>query len=196
MKVQIGPVPFISALPIALVGALVEGRPNFETVGDCGVMGLRPPLVYVSSGVTHHTNKGILETGVFSINLPSAGMLQEVDFCAQVSGRDHDKSVLFDVFYGELGAAPLIERCPVNLECRVVKEFSIQHRQVFVGEVVQTHVSAEHAVVADGKATVEDAGSLDPILYGLDNRYYRLGEPIGFGYREAGALLERFGIRR
>jgi len=196
MKVRIGASPYISAVPIALVGSLVEGKANFETIGDCGIMGLHPALVYVSSRVTHHTNRGILENGAFSINLPTSSMLQEVDFCGQVSGRDVDKSVLFSVFYGELDTAPLIDECPINLECRVVKEFVIQHRQIFVGEVVQTHVSAECLTEVEGKPVIVDARSLDPILYSLDNRYYRIGEAIGSGYREAGALLKRFGIGR
>jgi hypothetical protein len=25
---------------------------------------------------------------------------------------------------------------------------------------------------------------LDPIIYALDNRYYRIGKPIGVGYKE------------
>ncbi len=53
MKVMMGATPFIYPIRIALVGALVDGRPNFETIGDCGLMGVRPPLVYVSSGAMY-----------------------------------------------------------------------------------------------------------------------------------------------
>lgn len=196
MKVQLGAMPFISAVPVSLVGALVEDKPSFETIGDCGIMGIRPPLVYVSSAVTHHTNKGILENGTFSINMPSTDMVQEVDFCGQVSGTDFDKSVLFNVFYGDLKTAPMIEKCPINLECRVLKEFCVQHRQVFVGEVIQAYASAECVALADGKPRIIDARALDPILYSLDNRYYRMGEAVGTGYHEAGPLFERYEIKR
>lgn len=189
MKVTLGAVPLIYPVPIILAGTLVEGVPNFTTLGDVGLIGIRPPLVVISSHVAHHTNKGILAHGTFSINMPSTALLAEVDFCGQVSGRDMDKSALFDVFYGELETAPLIQQCPVNIECRVVKEFCIEHRQVFVGQVVQTHASAEFVTTQPGGTQrIAAATDLDPILYALDNRYYRVGDIIGTGYQEADAL--------
>jgi flavin reductase (DIM6/NTAB) family NADH-FMN oxidoreductase RutF len=130
-----------------------------------------------------------LENGTFSINFPSTAMLAESDYCGIVSGRDVDKAALFEVFYGALGNAPMIAECPVSLECRVIKEFSIQHRQVFVGEVVQTHVSDHLVQEVDGKVQIGALPELDPIIYALDNRYYRIGEVIGTGYQEGKKLV-------
>lgn len=185
MKTKIGRVPYIYPIPITLLGAAVHRKPNFATIGDCGLMGINPPLVYVSSHREHHTNVGILENGTFSINFPTARMLAVTDYCGTVSGRDVDKAALFEVFYGELQTAPMIQACPVNLECRVVKEFSIQHRQVFVAEVVQTYIDESLITEQDGRKVVADLTRLDPIIYALDNRYYRIGEPIGTGYQES-----------
>ncbi|MBN1966836.1 MAG: flavin reductase family protein [Anaerolineae bacterium] len=185
MKVNIGAVPYMYPVPIVLVGALVEDAPNFVTIGDCGLMGIRPPLVFVSSHRDHYTNQGILANQAYSINLPTTNMLTITDYCGTVSGQDVDKGALFETFYGALGTAPLIARCPVNLACRVVKEFCIEHRQIFVGEVVETFVSEQYVVERNGKREVADLMQLDPILYALDNRYYRVGAPIGIGYAEA-----------
>jgi flavin reductase (DIM6/NTAB) family NADH-FMN oxidoreductase RutF len=184
MKVKFGAVPLVYPIPIVLAGANVNGKPNFATLGDCGIMGINPPLVYISSGQDHYTNQGILENETYSINFPSTDLLAVTDYCGMVSGRDVDKSVLFETFYGELGTAPMIKGCPVNLECRVIKEFSIQHRQIFVGEVVQTYVAEEFVVERGGRRGIADMTRLDPIIYALDNRYYKIGEPIGFGYNE------------
>jgi flavin reductase (DIM6/NTAB) family NADH-FMN oxidoreductase RutF len=185
LKVELGKLPYIYPIPITLVGATVHGKPNYVTIGDTGLMGINPPLVYVSSHRDHYTNIGILENGTFSINFPTTKMLAVTDYCGTVSGRDVDKAILFETVYGETGTAPLIVEYPVNLECRLVQEFSIQHRQVFVGEVVQTYVNEEFVVEQDGHKTIADLTQLDPILYALDNRYYRVGSPIGFGYQEA-----------
>jgi flavin reductase (DIM6/NTAB) family NADH-FMN oxidoreductase RutF len=185
MKVKIGRIPYIYPVPIALVGAEVHGKPNYETVGDVGLMGIKPPLVYVSSGRDHYTNQGILENGTFSINLPNTDLLALTDYCGIVTGWEVDKGALFETFYGELGTAPMIEACPVNIECRVIQEFSIQHRQVFVAEVVQTYMNDEFVAEKDGRKKIADLTHLDPILYALDNRYYCIGEPIGVGYQEA-----------
>lgn len=72
LKTKLGPVPLIYPIPIVLVGATVNGRPNFETIGDCAVMGLRPALVCISSNKEHYTNEGILEHNAFSINVPQS----------------------------------------------------------------------------------------------------------------------------
>jgi flavin reductase (DIM6/NTAB) family NADH-FMN oxidoreductase RutF len=185
MKVKFGSLPYIYPIPIVLVGANVNGRPNFTTIGDVGLMGINPPLVFISSHKNHHVNKGILETSCYSINFPSTDMLAVVDYCGQVSGQDVDKGALFDIFYGELEEAPLIQTCPVNLECRVVKDFCIQHRQIFVSEVVQTHVEGAFVNKIDDRLVIAELPQLDPILYAMDNRYYKVGEVIGTGYQEA-----------
>lgn len=185
MKTTVGCLPYIYPIPICLVGASVDGKSNFTTIGDIGLMGINPPLVAISSHANHHLTKGVLETGCFSINFPTTEMLEEVDHCGIVSGRDEDKGSLFDVFYGDLEIAPMIAECPVNLECEVVKAFNIEHRQMFIGKVVQTHVSDEFLIEVDGRKSIRDLTALDPILYALDNRYYSIGKVIGIGYQEA-----------
>ncbi|MHA1968418.1 MAG: flavin reductase family protein [Candidatus Hodarchaeales archaeon] len=184
-KVKMGKRPIIYPIPIILAGSQINGSPNFETLGDVGIMGLEPPIVYISSGQNHYTNKGILEHGTFSINFPSTSLLTKTDYCGSVSGHDVDKSDIFSVFFGELETAPMIRECPVNLECRVIKEFSIQHRQIFIGEVVQSHVSKEFTVDNGRNLGIVDMRKLDPIIYALDNRYYKIGEIIGIGYQES-----------
>jgi flavin reductase (DIM6/NTAB) family NADH-FMN oxidoreductase RutF len=189
MKIKFGAVPLVYPIPIALAGANVDGRPNFATLGDVGIMGIRPPLVAVSLNEGHHTMRGILQNGAFSVNFPHTGMIAVTDYCGIVSGREVDKSALFDTFYGELDAAPMIRECPVCLECRVVKEFAIQHRHIFVGEVVQAHVDEEFVTESNGRFEIADMTRLDPILYSLDNRYYRVGPAIGKGYHEGKTFL-------
>jgi len=188
MKIKLGAIPLVYPIPIVLAGANVEGKPNFTTLGDCGVMGIKPPLVYVSLHRDHHSTAGILHNGTFSVNVPHTGLLAEADYCGIVSGRDVDKAALFDVFYGELGTAPLIRQCPVNLECRVVHDFAIQHRQVFVGEIVQTHVDEDLVAEEGAHRVIAPLTRLDPIVYALDNGYYCIGERIGTGYAEGKKL--------
>ncbi len=189
MKIKLGAVPLVYPIPIILAGADVQGRPNYATLGDCGIMGINPPLVYISSHRDHYTNAGILENGAYSINIPSTSLLGVTDYCGIVSGRDVDKSALFESFYGELGTAPMICACPVNLECRVVHEFSIQHRQIFVGQVVQAFVDQEYVVEIEGRQVIAEMSRLDPIIYALDNRYYKIDASIGIGYSEGKGWL-------
>lgn len=188
MKRKCGALPYIYPVPIVLAGSVQDGKATFTTIGDVGLMGINPPLVYISSHTRHYLNQGILANRCFSINFPRTDMLALVDYCGQVSGREVDKGALFEVFYGDLASAPLIAGCPVNLECELVKEITIQHRQIFIGQVAETHVDEDFVSHEDGRPVLADLGRLDPILYALDNRYYRVGEPIGIGYREAEKL--------
>jgi len=183
-KRKLGAIPYLYPVPIVLVGAVVDGRPNFAEIGDCAIMGIRPPLVAVSLSAEHHTTRGILAHRTFSVNVPNTDLLGKTDRCGIVSGKDVDKSVLFEVEYGETTTAPLIVACPVVLECRVVEEVEIEHRRIFIGGVLQCHVDETYVVEKDGRRSVAALTELDPILYALDNAYYSVGRCIGIGTRE------------
>lgn len=189
MKRSIDGLALIYPIPIVLVGAWVDGRANFATVGDCAIMGLKPSLVAISLGARCHTIRGILEGESFSINLPTTALLAEADACGIASGAAIDKSSLFTVHSGERTGAPCIDECPVNLECRVVGRVAHAHRRVFVAEALVAHVD-ESLVTDDDPPQLAAMPAFDPIIYGLDNRYYRIGEPIGTGYAEGRAVVE------
>ncbi len=74
----------------------------------------------------HYTNTGIRKNGTFSVNIPSAEMVKETDYCGLLSGKDVDKAELFENFYGKLWTAPMIEECPLNIECRLIKTVTFQ----------------------------------------------------------------------
>jgi len=190
-KVTIGPIPYLVPIPIVLVGADVDGRPNFATVGDCAVLGLRPALVVVSLSAAHHTTRGVLARGAFSINVPTEAMLPLVDLFGILSGKDHDKAALLPSVPGELTGAPLAVDCPINLECRVRSVTEVEHRRIFVADVVQAHVDERLVTMVDGKASVAPPTELHPILYALDNGYYGVGKRIGTGYESGRALAAR-----
>jgi flavin reductase (DIM6/NTAB) family NADH-FMN oxidoreductase RutF len=176
--------PVVYPIPVVLCGANVKGKPNYATLGACGVMGLEPPLIYVSLMETHYTAEGIAENQTFSVNFPSTPMMAITDYCGIVSGRDADKSALFDTFYGELGTAPMIRECPVNLECRVEQHFRLHGRAVFIGRVVEVHANQECVVERRGRKALADLPQLDPIIYARDNHYYKSGPAIGIAYSE------------
>ncbi|NIV10467.1 MAG: flavin reductase family protein, partial [Aliifodinibius sp.] len=89
-------------LPITLVGALTDGKPNFLTIAFFAILSHLPPIVSVSLYKNHHTVRGIKESEAFSVNIPSVSMVKITDYCGIVSGRKVDKSNLFKPFYGQL----------------------------------------------------------------------------------------------
>jgi flavin reductase (DIM6/NTAB) family NADH-FMN oxidoreductase RutF len=162
-------------MPVVLAGTVVEGRPNFMAVGWVARVNAQPPLIGVGIHKSHHTARGILAHQAFSVCIPSADLADRTDYCGLVSGSTDDKSAVFNLFYGELKAAPLIRECPLCLECRLVHTGDFATNLFFVGEITAAH--AETVFLKDGKP---DWDKINPLILTMpDNRYWRLGESVG-----------------
>jgi len=137
-------------------------------------MSLAPATIYVSSHKSHYTNIGARENNEFSVNIPSTDQAKETDFCGIVHGNRKDKSGVFKSYYGKLKSAPLIKECPVNMVCKVVKQFKINSMEIFVGEIIETFVN-EEIITNLGKPKTEDVNLL---IYSLDSNYYSIGKKV------------------
>ena len=183
-KTKIENYPMINPVPIVIVGTEVVGKPNYTTVGAFGVVCLEP-IFYISLKDTHHSTIGVRETGFFSVNLPSADMIAETDYCGMVSGHDTDKSGLFESFYDKSGKAPLIADAPMNYLCKVVDTFAIGGFTMFFGEIISTYVG--EGFMTDGKP---DPQKINPII-GMGMSYYGLGKPVGKVFSEGNVIKEK-----
>ncbi|MDD1715787.1 MAG: flavin reductase family protein [Methanolinea sp.] len=185
-KQQIGQNFFIP-MPVVLVGTQVEGKANFMAVGWCSRANSNPPMIVCGIGNHHYTPKGIAKTGTFSVNLPSADLLEKTDYCGLVSGEKTDKSSVFEVFYGTLATAPMIRDCPVTLECRLVQTVPLPTNTLYIGEIAGVY--ADSRVMRDGKP---DFAAIDPLLLTMpDNRYWTLGNHAGDAWSAGKNLMNR-----
>jgi len=183
MKIELGAKNYLYPVLITLVGANVKGKPNYITIGHVGIVG--PSNISVNMGKRNFTNDGIKENGTFSVNIPSVQMVKETDYCGLVSGRDVDKAALFTTFYGKLKTAPMIEECPICMECRLVKTIDFPAQDVFIGEVVATY-SGENVLTDD----LVDFSKVQPILGNPhDASYWRLGDRFAMAW-SVGKTLE------
>jgi flavin reductase (DIM6/NTAB) family NADH-FMN oxidoreductase RutF len=133
-----------------------------------------------------YTLKGIRENGTFSVNLSSCEIVRETDYCGIYSGKNRDKSQIFKTFYGELKTAPLIQECPLNLECKVIHSLDLGSHILIVGEVIETYVTED--CVTDGKA---DPAKIDPLIYITRTmKYHRLGEVVAQAFNVGKELLD------
>ena len=138
-KIKFNKLPLVYPIPSVLVGTVINGKPNFATIGNCGIISVGPPVIYISMDKSHCTNQGIKENKVFSINLPSVDLVEKVDYCGLVSGNNVDKSKVFECFYESSEKIPMILECPINMECTVIKTLEIYNMEVFIGEVIETY---------------------------------------------------------
>jgi len=177
-KVALGPQTLIYPMPAMLVGANVNGTPNFMAVAWGGIACSDPPMISVAIRHARHTLKGIKQNQVFSVNIPSVEQVKETDYCGMVSGSKADKvrACRFEVFYGKLANAPLIMQCPVNLECKVVQVLNLGSHSLVIGRVEETYVSED--CLREGRPDVD---KIKPLTYVTSPaaRYQGLGEVVG-----------------
>jgi flavin reductase (DIM6/NTAB) family NADH-FMN oxidoreductase RutF len=167
-------------LPVCLLGSVVEGKVNFCTVAWFTMIDDEPPMMGVVLGKERRTKDGILESGVFSVNIPRADQAQVTDYCGLNSGYKVDKSDLFRVFYGKLDKAPLIEDFPVNVECRLKQVVEFEGVDLLIGEVEDVHV--DEGCMIKGRP---DESKIDPLLYSM---------PGGPYLRSGGEVAKAFSI--
>lgn len=188
-KTLMGPTTLIYLMPTLLVGANVDDKPNVMAAAWSGIANDVPPMISVAIRHRRHTLKGIRQNMTFSVNVPSADLVVETDYCGVASGSKVDKikACKFDVFYGKLTNAPLIEQCPVNLECKVVHILDLGTHSLVIGRIEETHISED--CLTDGKPDVD---KIRPFAYTptLSIQYRMLGDVIGEAY-SVGKKLEQ-----
>lgn len=183
-KRKLGSRPMLIPLPVVIVGVQLEERINYLTVSYAGMLGDEPPVIAVGIGKQALTYDWIHRCRGFSVNIPSRNLVVQTDYIGMKSGREIDKSQLFDTFYGELGDVPMIRECPVNMECRIQGLHQLGDLVACLGEIVETHVD-ERCLEREEP----DPWQIDPmVLIPPYPHYVGLGEIIAPGF-EVGSSL-------
>ncbi len=176
-KTALTPQCLIPVRPILVVGANVGGSPNFFEVGGGGLVSADPPMVALPIRHQRYTLKGILENKTFSVNIPSAELMKEADYCGIVSGEKTNKvkDCNFNIFYGKLTTAPMIEQCPANLECSVLHILGSNSHSIVIGRIDGTYISSD--LVKDQKTDWE---KISPLLWFPERgEYVAVGRAVG-----------------
>ncbi|MFC1808182.1 flavin reductase family protein [Candidatus Omnitrophota bacterium] len=144
-------------LPVALIGSKMDGQVNFMTAAWFTRLEVDPYLFGVSIQKQHFTHAAIMKNKAFSINIPTTEMIPKVDAVGMLSGREYDKSEVFDIFYGDNENVPMVDGSIISIECKLVNTVSLVERDekhprahsLIIGEVVNVWAS---------KATLDDKG--------------------------------------
>jgi len=176
-KIQLGPQTRVYPMPAFLVGANVDNKPNFMAVAWGGIANGEPPMISVAIRHQRYTYKGIRQNMTFSVNVPSTDLVRETDYCGIKSGAKVNKveDCRFNIFYGKLNNAPLIEQCPINHECKVMHILDLGTHALIIGRIEETHIS--ESCLTNGKP---DVNKVRPFVCSMepDNQYQAFGEII------------------
>lgn len=127
---------------VLLTTVATNGKANIITLAWVGIACSEPLIVSAAIRPPRHSHGLLQESGEAVVNIPTAELLRQTDQCGMVSGRETDKFAAFGLtaLAADLVKPPLIAECPVNLETRVKSVSSLGTHDLFLLEVVRTHV--------------------------------------------------------
>lgn len=178
-KKNIGAVSAVSPIPAFMATcADQEGNSNIITISYGGIINAVPPMVYISVRDSRYSYHMLKETGEFVINIPGENLTRETDLCGIISARKEDKWEVtkFTKIPASIVKVPMIKECPVNIECVTKHVIALGSHDIFLAEIVATHVDEE--VLNDKNKIMID--KFKPFAFCYNSQeYWTLGEFIG-----------------
>lgn len=128
--------------PVVLLSTAGSDRPDIMTLSWHTMIDFEPPLVGCVVSNRNHSFDLLQASGECVINIPTLDIAEKVVGCGNTSGAEIDKFAHFGVTPkpAKYVAAPLIEECYANLECRVADTTLVTTYGLFVLEVVQAWI--------------------------------------------------------
>ena len=161
------PGTMVYPVPAAMVTVADKaGNTNIITIAWTGTVCSDPPMTYVSIKPERYSHHMVEETGEFVINLTTKDTAFATDYCGVKSGRDVDKWKEMGLTPGKASkvSVPIIEECPVNIECRVTEVKRLGSHDMFLAEVDSAvgggKLREGAGALADERNQVVEAGQL------------------------------------
>lgn len=130
----------------------------------------------VGTGFAHTPlYQGFKENKTATVNLVSENMLVEADYVGLVSGKNVDKSKVFEYHMGVLKNTPIIDSSPLVMECELIDIYETKDFECFIMKVVHTHVD-EDKLNENGKIDYE---KVRPVLFEMPTAsYLKTGDTV------------------
>lgn len=173
------PASILYPTPVVLATSIDEnGEPNVCTLAASGILAGNPPHVSISIRPSRYSHALISKSNEYVLNIPTATIVRETDYCGIVSGRTIDKFKVTKLtpVEAKIVKPPIISECPISLECKVKDTIKFGSHDVFVGEVV--NLSVDESVLGESRNI--DYTKLRPITWNpITEEYHSLGERLG-----------------
>lgn len=185
MKVKLGPQRILFPLPTVLVVSGNFEKANIATIAWISILSSKPPTLGISVGTKGFTGEQILKHKEFSVNIATENIMIESDFCGITSGKNTDKFTETGLIKmpSSVINAPIIQQCPLNLECKLTESKIIGTTNHFIGEIVETHIDQDKIKDINNTGSI-DISAINPLVYisGL-KEYRKIGDKIGDAYK-------------
>ena len=168
------PMTALMPLPAVMVSCQRPNeKPNIITIAWTGIVCSDPPMLSISIRKGRYSHDIIQSTGEFVVNITTKDLARATDLCGLVSGRNQNKFELVGLtpVMGDKVKAPLIAESPINLECRTKTVLELGSHDMFVAEIVATHID-ENILEGDGRVNIE---KMNLLVYCTQARQYWAG---------------------
>lgn len=181
-RVDWKPGTLVYPVPAALITCGdIAGEANVFTASWVGTVCTKPPMCYVSIRPERYSYGIIKERMEFGLNLTTASMARETDWCGVTSGRTHDKlaETGLAIEAGRIISAPLLVDSPLSMECRVRQIIPLGSHDMFLADVMNVRANERYLDPETGGFDMERAG----LIAYAHGEYFALGEFLGhFGW--------------
>ncbi|EOD01349.1 flavin reductase family protein [Caldisalinibacter kiritimatiensis] len=177
-KVKVNPTTMLYPVPAAMITCSnSKGDNNIITIAWIGTVCSNPPMLSISVRPQRHSFDMIMETKEFVVNLTDEKLVYETDYCGVHSGRNFNKFEELNLtpVKADVVNAPLIDECPVNLECKVKFVENLGSHHIFIAEIVAIHINEE--LFEDDKVDLTKAN----LISYVKGNYRKIGEIIDSG---------------
>jgi flavin reductase (DIM6/NTAB) family NADH-FMN oxidoreductase RutF len=119
----------------------LDGENNALAVAYCCNCSFDPPMVMVGIVPSRYSYKLIKESGCFVVNLVGKENRELFEYLGAHSGRDGDKLTAAGASLSEAVKinAPILDDCPVNIECCIIDSIVTGSHEMFAGKVEYVH---------------------------------------------------------
>ena len=173
------PATLLFPSPVVLVTSVDEaGKPNIITLAWVGTINSEPPMIGISIRPERYSHDCVKRSKEFVVNLPTEEIVRKVDACGVLSGKATDKfsSAGLKPVPAEKVKPPLIDECPVQMECQVKQIIPLGSHDLFLGQIVVLHVKEE---IQKEKGRIDISKALPFVFCPGANEYWNLGKCMG-----------------
>lgn len=166
-------------MPLALVAVLEDdGSVNVSTVASMTPLPGEPSRLVMGVFEENFSSELLKKRGEFTVNFITSKMRSVARACGSYSGKDVDKFEICDLHTlpAQRVSAPLIQECPLNIECRITDVLELDGLNLFVSEIIALEVDESLSDGRDG-VLVE---KLDLLFYAFGHTFAR-GPMVGHG---------------
>lgn len=117
--------------PVILISFYDDDNvPNVTTLSSSFSLG---DMIVLGFGKNSYAGNQIKKGADFIVNIPHRSFMREIDICGAYSGHKDNKFQLSKMNYkkSEIVDAPIIEECPIALECAPIEIIENHHFQSY-----------------------------------------------------------------